>query len=148
MKSIILDLDEDLTNKQIDSIIKKLQEKKVSRKDKIVLTKEEKDIIKQFEGEFNHSYSPENHDPNTYFKDVIEELNGDIDDWLVAIDDEINCCKENIEINKEDIKAAYDGIKEYQQEIVEHTKGKTKIKGMFKLVKQLEKSFKTKRSKK
>ena len=140
MKSLILDLEEELTNDQIDAIIAKLQARKQTKqKSGIVLTKKEKEFIKKLEKMNGESFNP-----NNWFED--EKFNAD--NYEQYIKTEFNYLLEDLQNN--DIESKEDDIKHYKEEIKECqawiSKAKKeipKIKAGFKILEQLMKSLKT-----
>jgi gas vesicle protein len=159
MKSLILELEEDLTDQQIDKIIRKLEAKKKSKimiekpaVPKITLTKEEKQLLIKIEHITSEGYvdTTEDYDkPNDFFGGVVGQIKEALKQYQESIDDGINDeeneilnLEEDISDLKKKIKDYENDIKLFKQEIIGHGKGQKEVDRGYELLKKLEQVFK------
>jgi len=142
MKSVILDLDEELTNEQIDLIIKKLEAKKkavkVETADRINLTVEQKMLIRELENIIEVEYRPE-------YKGITDVMRNDLDCFEEAIEEDIRMMNETIIGYKDEIDDIEENIELEKQDILEKSREHAQVKKGRALLSKLEKSFKVKK---
>jgi len=139
---VSLDLDGDLTNEQIDLIVKKLQSKKKTHEPEVaVLTKEEKVLLDKLRKHCKNDYSPNDFDKENYFNFVMEHIEMDMSDMENDLKEEININEDNIEDSLDRISEENKGILEYKKAIEVFKKRLVEHKKMYQTVKQLEKEF-------
>lgn len=151
MKSLILDLEEDLTNEQIDAIITKLQARKKSvKKNKpIQLAKKEKELLVKlgkmldydYIKEMKTYYSNEEYPFETTLCNIEDNINGKIE----CAEGEIEDCKYSISDCKDEIKELENRIWSDEKDIERHKKQIKHYEEVKKLFKKLEKLFKNKK---
>ena len=149
MDGIILDLNKDLTNEQIDAIVKKLQsKKKVIETPIAVLTKQEKSILAKITkhvvshyGGHEEAYSVKHFDAEDYRKFVVEHIQEDIDNIDSDLEGELECCEESIEDSLDRIAEEKQNIIGYEKEAIIWKKKIEKHKEAYKLFQQLKKEF-------
>jgi len=134
MKSVILDLDEDLTDEQIDKIIDKLKSKKkvVKIKPTLTLTDKETKLIKKIELIINDTFGILDYDN---YKGITGDMRAELNDVMCNN-------KTNIEEQKECIHECQEDIKDYKKEIIQLQKEDKELKEGHKLIAQLEKLIK------
>ena len=149
MKSLILNLDEDLTNEQIDAIITKLQAQKksaVKKNKQNPLTKEEKMLLGKMEKYLNNNYISEWNamnidDGENVCANILSNLEDDFGGTLGYLTDGIEDAENDIADFKDEIKELQDSIWSHQKDIKKFKKQEVKHKEMKKLFNRLNTLF-------
>jgi D-mannonate dehydratase len=147
MKSLILDLEENLTNDQIDAIIKKLEaRKKVERTQGFQPTKEQKQILSQLKKIFK--YDPEHIEEcdieTTIYNldEVFSQEEADLEYKIENTYGHISRSEEDINIAKGDIIDFEKDITKYKKELKKLEENQVKLNEANKLFSKLKKMVK------